>query len=577
MSEEQGKATSENDPVLFSAEGTMTVQQPTPQSGLSAKAIAWWHTIEHWLTKTGDRLNPILVKETRQAIKSRQFTLTFILVLAAAWVVTIGGVTFIGPGVFYSSRGSEMFWAYFIVLAFPLAVIVPYSAYRSLAAEQEENTFELLSISNLSPRQIISGKLGSAFVQMLVYLSAVAPCLAFTYLLRGIDVLTIVVLISYAVLASLGLCMIGLLFATSAKKRYGQVVLSVALVIGLVVCFFMGIGAAQGILTFGNLALDSEGFWTANAAGLTLYTTTFALLFLAGAAQITFKSDNRSTPIRIAMLVQQACFLGWIGYGFIYGIQESNQAFGPGIGEMVVVTAMLAGIYWYIMGTMLTAEWPVLSRRVQRSLPQSTMGRLFFTWLNPGPGTGYVFAIATLLAIVVIGFGAMIFLPAWFDVPAVRSTSIVGVYYFLIIGFAYITLYLGVGKLLVDVLRRFSNVPIAGSMLINMFLIAAGCFIPAMIQMASSSMRTQGYSMLHATNPFWSLIEIVDTGTMSTEATILVFLVPFFAIIVFLLNFRGIAREVRYRRTTLPNRLLEEEAILHPPEPAKPTSPWYEV
>jgi len=35
-------------------------------------------------------------------------------------------------------------------------------------------------------RQIISGKLGSAALQVLVYLSALAPCLAFTYLLRGL-------------------------------------------------------------------------------------------------------------------------------------------------------------------------------------------------------------------------------------------------------------------------------------------------------------------------------------------------------------------------------------------------------
>ena len=50
------------------------------------------------LRLVGDRLNPILVKETRQALKSKQFTITFGLLLIAVWAWTILGVAFIGPG-----------------------------------------------------------------------------------------------------------------------------------------------------------------------------------------------------------------------------------------------------------------------------------------------------------------------------------------------------------------------------------------------------------------------------------------------------------------------------------------------
>ena len=37
------------------------------------------------LERLGDRFNPIVVKEVRQALKSRQFVLTFLLLLLAAW------------------------------------------------------------------------------------------------------------------------------------------------------------------------------------------------------------------------------------------------------------------------------------------------------------------------------------------------------------------------------------------------------------------------------------------------------------------------------------------------------------
>jgi ABC-type Na+ efflux pump permease subunit len=80
---------------------------------------------------------------------------------------------------------------------------VPYGAYRSLATEREDRTYELLSVTTLRPRQIIGGKLAGAVLQMLVYLSAISPCLAFTYLLRGLDILTIATIIVYLFFGSL--------------------------------------------------------------------------------------------------------------------------------------------------------------------------------------------------------------------------------------------------------------------------------------------------------------------------------------------------------------------------------------
>jgi hypothetical protein len=114
------------------------------------------------------------------------------------------GLALIGPRVYYAAEGAEMLFPYYLILAFALLVVVPFGAFRSLAAELEDHTYELLSITTLGARQIISGKLASSFLQMLVYLSAIAPCIAFTYLLRGVDIRTILMLIFDTVLASLG-------------------------------------------------------------------------------------------------------------------------------------------------------------------------------------------------------------------------------------------------------------------------------------------------------------------------------------------------------------------------------------
>ena len=46
-----------------------------------------------------DRLNPILVKETRQALKSSQFIITFMLLLTVAWLISVFGTVWYGPAI----------------------------------------------------------------------------------------------------------------------------------------------------------------------------------------------------------------------------------------------------------------------------------------------------------------------------------------------------------------------------------------------------------------------------------------------------------------------------------------------
>ena len=112
--------------------------QRLPRAGETADSSRWWNRLEAWLLRTSERLNPIVVKEARQALKSRQFTITFTLVLAAGWLWSILGLAMLGPSAYYSTHGQEMFFGYYIILSFSLLIIVPFGAFRSLAAERED-------------------------------------------------------------------------------------------------------------------------------------------------------------------------------------------------------------------------------------------------------------------------------------------------------------------------------------------------------------------------------------------------------------------------------------------------------
>ncbi len=95
-------------------------------------------------------MNPILVKETRQALKSRQFSITFVLMLIAVLIWTVFAVTLMVPGIYYIPSGASLLLGYFIILMVPVCVIVPMSAFRSMASELEEGTHDVLSLSSLS-------------------------------------------------------------------------------------------------------------------------------------------------------------------------------------------------------------------------------------------------------------------------------------------------------------------------------------------------------------------------------------------------------------------------------------------
>ncbi|MCA9133244.1 MAG: hypothetical protein KDA45_08815, partial [Planctomycetales bacterium] len=151
-----------------------------------------------WLWAS-ERINPIVIKEVRQSLKSKQFTISFGLTLIAAVSWTLIAVSLMVPRIFYLPGGMPLLAGFFCILTVPLMVIIPFSAFRSLTAETEDSTFELLSISSLSALQIVHGKMASACVQILLYLSALAPCIVLTYLLRGVGLFTILFLLGLTV------------------------------------------------------------------------------------------------------------------------------------------------------------------------------------------------------------------------------------------------------------------------------------------------------------------------------------------------------------------------------------------
>ncbi len=360
----------------------------------AARVPGWLQWVDDEATRWGDSINPILVKETRQALKSRQFVVTFSLLLLAAFAWSVIGSLLQMPQIYYSPSAPRLLVGYYFVLAVPMLLVVPLAAYRSLEGEVDDGTLELLTVTSLSPVQIVTGKLGSAALQMMLYFIVLFPCVAYAYTLRGIDLPTLGLLVGILMLAGIGLTMVALFLAPVSPGRTGQIAALLA-VMAILLSAEIGIGTlAINLIRNGNPLSASQTAFIV-VATLTISVSLMGILLVATAAKLTPASENRSTKVRVASLVHMFAVVAVSAFSVMAYPNQTNGMFGISAAILLLGYVIL---FWMIVGAMMAAESPSLTPRIRRELPGTFVGRLFFTWLTPGPATGFVFAITTLVA-----------------------------------------------------------------------------------------------------------------------------------------------------------------------------------
>jgi ABC-type transport system involved in multi-copper enzyme maturation permease subunit len=515
----------------------------------------------------GEKLNPILVKEARQAMKSKQFLITFMLLLVCGWGWSILGIALQAGAVYYAESGQFMLGGYFVVLTVPLMIIVPFASFRSIAAEKDHGTFELLSITALNSRQIVTGKLAVSVLQIVVYMSALAPFIAFTYLLRGVDLLSIVWVLSHTGLLSLAFCSVGILVGTLTRSSHWQVVLSVFLLAAF------GFGAFGWMAFVFNVLLDSQmpfhepQFWMGNAYMVTMLITYIFVAIVAASSMVSFASDNRSTPIRVTLLIQQAI---WLGFNF-YAWRE----FGDN--DFLTILVIMPAISWAIAGALMTGEMGELSTRVKRSLPRTALGRIVLTWFFPGSGTGYVFAVCNY-GVIMIAAMIMAIVADWANLAGAPSRREDPVLLSFML-FCFLVGYLGVGRLIILAVRTRYPLGLFPSLLVHVVLAALGAVVPTVFQLMLHRVFGSDYGPIQAVNWAWTMNAIMENdfwqggGIFGFSANVII--APTLALIVFIANLLFAVKEVEQVRAASPQRVLDDQRKAVPD--AKTKSPWDDV
>lgn len=554
------------------SDGGSTIDRPSLLGGATRETDLQHRMLEipqklwerGWVAAS-ELINPLVVKEIRQSLKSRHFTISFGLVLIAAISWTLILISLSVPRIYYIPGGQPLLAGYFCILAVPLMVIIPFSAYRSLTAETEDSTFELLSISALSADQIVSGKMASALVQILLYLSALAPCIVLTYLLRGVGLFTILFLLGLTVAFSIGETALALMFAAVGRTRLLQNLVSVLVLAGLLIGVFSWLSLLIGA-GLDNFSNPPSEIYLVLFAIATIFVTLVSLVLRAAAAAIDFPSENHSTPLRLRIIGAVALILFWS----LVAIVASREAAGA--------IVLLVGLFIALMtiGALITGEYGVISPRAQRTLPKTFLGRVFLTWLYPGAGLGYIYIVC-------------LFTGAAFTVGALElyyyttldnffgSNSVVVAGYMLV---CYLAIYLGVNRLLLLAVPKHMPARMLASFALLVVLLIFAHLLPLVVVYYLNDYREFAYDWHQAFNIIWSIDEAIDNASLgsnflsfSGQFGTSIVLLTLCAIGVFGLNLILCTRDVLLVRVSIPPRVREEDKEEAPEEPA-PIDPF---
>ena len=419
-----------------------------------------------------DWLNPMLVKEMRQVAKSHVFQWTFLLVVVASWFLGLGAIVVCYPAIRYQSFGRPLVALLGCLMVIPLVFLVPGTMFRSMELERREATFELLSLTTLSTRQIVRGKLLSILAMALVLWSVAAPGLVFAYLLGGIDIVEVVSVPVGLFFVCAVASSVAALAGSLARNAVVVTIVALALIVGL---FFMAMFCWAVI---GETIWDSRlpaGWWR----GIGDFAIALAVLIASGASLCVSLAAARWMPPEVDRSSFVRTRLLWVA-GAAMMVVATLSYNVPNDIEIPLDLILCFTCGWFVVGTLLVSERTELSRRIRRRLPASPWRRILVAWRIPGSAGGYVFAVASMAAL-----SATSLLVTWLhDKPGagvVHSPAVlVGP---LLINWIYFSTYLGVVRLMLLFVRRrfFPQAGFLTALLIALVVLSAGTLVSGLL------------------------------------------------------------------------------------------------
>lgn len=323
--------------------------------------------------------NPIVIKELRQGVRSWTVTGMLLLFLVVLFLTSLGfliGQSFeVGQNM---QLGGSMFSAFVVILAGASVFFIPLYMGVRVAAERQENNPDLLYVSTLTPARIIFGKFLCGAYIALLFFSACMPFMAFTNLLRGVDLPTVFFILGFLFLAVCAANMIAIFLACLPMSRPFKFLF-------VIYGFFQSFGIIGSLIGSSYMFMRSgvgammagRDFWIGVLTFVGMGTAITGLFFVLAVALISPPSANRALPVRLYVTVI------WLLGGLLsfYWVVKTGDADRLQAWSYPTFLLMMCAL----LATISNADQ--LSQRVRRTIPQSFGKRLFaFLFFNGAAG-----------------------------------------------------------------------------------------------------------------------------------------------------------------------------------------------
>ncbi len=418
-----------------------------------------------------DRVNPIVVKELRQAVQSRLvISILFLFLAANVAIVSIYLMTHEQLG---GNRmdGESLFMTLFGVLVFTCMVFVPLYAGIRLTTERNDANIDLLFITTIRPGAIIRGKFSAAVALTVLIYSTCMPFLTFTYLLRGIDLPSIFFALGTALALTAAVTMLAIFAGSVSAGWLIRLLLGGGLLFIMYRTFVQTMEFCEYTVRSGLATLFGEPeAWARIGLIILMGLTAVGLLYLLAVAAISSKSSNRMFGIRLYATVV------WFLYGVVLTIWSSVDATsGP-------ITVWMENSVWLFSAALvfIMSERERWTPRVRRRIPRGGLMR-FLAWLMyTGSAGGAIWCAVIVAGTLVVGLaassGAADFAATSFggyrQPPAAMLLVLPGI-------FLYAWCYSMAGLF---ARRIFApNSPPLATPIISIGLLAAGCTLPILL------------------------------------------------------------------------------------------------
>ncbi len=343
--------------------------------------------------------NAVLVKDIRQAARNWTVAGAVLLMMAIFFIVSLGfllgdsssgGRNYIGAQLFGSIAG--------VMMAITFLFLPIYVGIRSIA-ERSTASADLLYITTMSPSRIIAGKFLSGAALIGIFYTAALPFMVFSYLLRGIDLPTILITVSFLYLTNCILLLAAMTLASMGIHYIFKILIAVFMGLPLVFTIMLSVAQAA-IFSRMGAAMTGGQFWEEALPMLVTWLLNIGLLggllFYLCVNFITPRTANREYSLRVY------CVVMWVIVGveaFIWALATDEwEIFAAGF----LIISGLIGVLglFYAIGLE-----DYLSVRVRREIPRHPLRRaVAFLFFNG--------ALGGIALCCLMGFGGLLIVGA---------------------------------------------------------------------------------------------------------------------------------------------------------------------